>query len=50
MKKLISDKKLPGTLNTQCVIPVAVMALTFEFSIMVSDPATPSLINKIILT
>ncbi len=29
MKKLISDKKLPGTLNTQCVIPVAVMALAF---------------------
>lgn len=29
LKKLVSDKKLPGTLNTQCVIPVAVMALTF---------------------
>ncbi|NMM54674.1 sulfite exporter TauE/SafE family protein [Paenibacillus aquistagni] len=27
--KLVSDKKLPGTLNTQCVIPVAVMALAF---------------------
>src|SRR3990167_4731053 len=23
LKKLVSDKKLPGTLNTQCVIPVA---------------------------
>ncbi|MCX8514257.1 MAG: hypothetical protein ORN24_01670 [Burkholderiales bacterium] len=29
MKKWVEDKKLPGTLNTQCVIPVAVMALTF---------------------
>jgi len=28
-KKLLSDKMLPGTLNTQCVIPVAVMALAF---------------------
>ncbi len=28
-KKLVSDKKLPGTLNTQCVIPVAVMALAY---------------------
>lgn len=27
--KLIEDKKLPGTLNTQCVIPVAVMALAY---------------------
>ncbi|SRR5579883_244408 len=27
--KLVSDKLLPGTLNTQCVIPVAVMALAF---------------------
>lgn len=25
----LSDKKLPGTLNTQCVIPVAVMAVAF---------------------
>ncbi|HRD68540.1 MAG TPA: hypothetical protein PK657_00195 [Legionella sp.] len=25
----LSDKKLPGTLNTQCVIPVAVMAIAF---------------------
>lgn len=29
LKKLVSDKNLPGTLNTQCVIPVAVMALAF---------------------
>ncbi|MCJ8011839.1 sulfite exporter TauE/SafE family protein [Paenibacillus sp. KQZ6P-2] len=28
-KKLVSDKMLPGTLNTQCVIPVAVTALAF---------------------
>lgn len=27
--KLVSDKKLPGTLNAQCVIPVAIMALAF---------------------
>ena len=27
--KLLSDKLLPGTLNTQCVVPVAVMALAF---------------------
>ena len=27
--KWITDKRLPGTLNTQCVIPVAVMALAF---------------------
>src|SRR3990167_7574365 len=36
MKKLVSDKKLPGTLNTQCVIPVAVMALSFISSIQVN--------------
>ncbi len=36
IKKLVSDKKLPGTLNTQCVIPVAVMALTFISTIQVS--------------
>lgn len=35
MKKLVSDKKLPGTLNTQCVVPVAVMALTFISTIQV---------------
>lgn len=28
-KKLVSDKMLPGTLNAQCVIPVAVTALAF---------------------
>lgn len=27
--KWVPDKKLPGTLNTQCVIPVAVMALAY---------------------
>ncbi|CAM3431723.1 MULTISPECIES: sulfite exporter TauE/SafE family protein [Erysipelothrix] len=27
--KWVSDEKLPGTLNTQCVIPVAVMALSY---------------------
>lgn len=26
---LVSDRNLPGTLNTQCVLPVAVMALAF---------------------
>ncbi|MDO7976583.1 sulfite exporter TauE/SafE family protein [Oceanotoga teriensis] len=26
---LVTDKKLPGTLNTQCVIPVAIMALSY---------------------
>lgn len=35
-KNLISDKKLPGTLNTQCVIPVAVMALAYISVIKVS--------------
>jgi len=33
--KWTSDKKLPGTLNTQCVIPVAVMALSYISSISV---------------
>lgn len=28
-KKLLMDKLLPGTLNTQCVLPVAAMALAF---------------------
>lgn len=28
-KNLVADRLLPGTLNTQCVIPVAVMALSF---------------------
>lgn len=27
--KWVDDKKLPGTLNTQCVLPVAVMALAY---------------------
>src|SRR3990167_11406304 len=35
IKKLVSDKKLPGTLNTQCVLPVAVMALGFISTIQV---------------
>ncbi|SCL96928.1 sulfite exporter TauE/SafE family protein [Sporanaerobacter sp. PP17-6a] len=34
--KWVSDKKLPGTLNTQCVIPVAVMALSYISVIKVS--------------
>ena len=33
--KWVSDKKLPGTLNTECVIPVAVMALSYISSIEV---------------
>lgn len=33
--KWIDDKKLPGTLNTQCVLPVAVMALAYINSIKV---------------
>lgn len=33
--KWIDDKKLPGTLNTQCVLPVAVMALAYIQSIEV---------------
>jgi uncharacterized membrane protein YfcA len=33
--KWISTKKLPGTLNTECVIPVAVMALAYISSINV---------------
>lgn len=28
-KKILPDKLLPGTLNTQCVLPVAAMALAF---------------------
>ncbi|WP_246582925.1 sulfite exporter TauE/SafE family protein [Clostridium simiarum] len=38
-KNLVSDKKLPGTLNTQCVIPVAVMALAY-ISVIKVDPIT----------
>lgn len=37
--KWVSDKKLPGTLNTECVIPVAVMALAYITSVEV-DLAT----------
>lgn len=33
--KWVNDKKLPGTLNTQCVLPVAVMALVYIKSIEV---------------
>lgn len=33
--KWVSEKKLPGTLNTQCVIPVATMALVYISSINV---------------
>lgn len=33
--KWVSDKKLPGTLNTECVIPVAVMALAYISNIEV---------------
>lgn len=33
--KWVSDKKLPGTLNTECVIPVAVMAIAYISSINV---------------
>lgn len=33
--KWVDEKKLPGTLNTQCVIPVAVMALAYISSINV---------------
>jgi uncharacterized membrane protein YfcA len=36
--KWVSDKKLPGTLNTQCVIPIAVMALAFITTIEVEMP------------
>jgi len=38
-RKLVDDKKLPGTLNTQCVLPVAVMALAYISAISV-DPLT----------
>lgn len=38
-KKLVSDKKLPGTLNAQCVIPVAVMALAY-ISVIKVDTVT----------
>lgn len=35
--RLVSDKLLPGTLNTQCVIPVAVMAIAFISVIQVDS-------------
>lgn len=35
----LNDKKLPGTLNTQCVIPVAVMAVAF-ISVIAVDTTT----------
>lgn len=37
LKWLSSIKKLPGTLNTQCVVPVAVMALCYIASISVES-------------
>lgn len=37
--KSVDDTKLPGTLNTQCAIPVAVMALAYISAISV-DPLT----------
>lgn len=37
--KLVSDRNLPGTLNTQCVLPVAVMALAF-ISVIEVDATT----------
>ncbi len=36
-RKLVDDAKLPGTLNTQCAIPVAVMALAYISSIDVDQ-------------
>jgi uncharacterized membrane protein YfcA len=38
-RKLLDDKKLPGTLNTQCAIPVAIMALAYISAISV-EPKT----------
>lgn len=40
--KWLTDKLLPGTLNTQCVIPVAVMALAF-ISVIQVDIVTLSI-------
>lgn len=34
---LLNDKKIPGTLNTQCVLPVAVMAVAFISVIQVDS-------------
>jgi uncharacterized membrane protein YfcA len=36
--KWVDDRRLPGTLNTECVIPVAVMALAYISSIDVELP------------
>ncbi len=36
-RKLVDDAKLPGTLNTQCAIPVAVIALAYISSIDVDQ-------------
>ncbi len=36
-RKLVDDARLPGTLNTQCAIPVAVMALAYISSISVDQ-------------
>ena len=38
-RKLLDDQKLPGTLNTQSAIPVAVMALAYVSAVSV-DPVT----------
>ncbi|MCE5202112.1 MAG: sulfite exporter TauE/SafE family protein [Synergistaceae bacterium] len=37
VRKLVDDAKLPGTLNTQCAIPVAVMALSYVSAIHVDQ-------------
>jgi uncharacterized membrane protein YfcA len=39
LTKTVEDKKIPGTLNAQCVIPLAFMALAYITVIKV-DPAT----------
>jgi len=44
-RKLTSDSKLPGTLNTQCAIPVAIMALAYISTIRVD---TVTLISCIV--
>ena len=36
-RKLVDDTNLPGTLNTQCAIPVAVMALSYISAISVDQ-------------
>lgn len=37
--KWVTTEKLPGTLNTECVVPVAVMALCY-ISVITCDPVT----------